>query len=138
MGVDSSNPGVLFLCVHNAGRSQMAAGWMRHLADGRIDVYSGGSDPADRVNPVAIAAMAERGVDIAGEQPRHWSDDRIRTAEVVITMGCGDTCPVYPGTRYVDWEVEDPSGLSLEAIRPIRDEIEERVRGLLAELDELG
>ncbi len=112
----------------------MAAGWMRHLSAGRVDVYSGGSDPADRVNPAAIAVMAERGVDIAGERPKHWTDDGIRTADVVVTMGCGDTCPVYAGTRYVDWELEDPSGLPIAEIRPIRDEIEERVRGLLAEL----
>lgn len=137
MSVDDSNPSVLFLCVHNAGRSQMAAGWMRHHAGGRIDVYSGGSYPADAVNPVVVAAMAERGIDIAGEPPRHWTEDGIRAADVVVTMGCGDTCPVYEGTRYVDWELEDPSGMPIEAVRPIRDDLDERVRGLITELDEL-
>lgn len=113
----------------------MAAGWMRDLAEGRVEVYSGGSDPADRVNPVAVAAMAERGVDITGYRPRKWTDDGIRSADLVVTMGCGDTCPVYPGTRYEDWELEDPSGLPIEAVRPIRDELEALVRGLIVELE---
>lgn len=129
-----SNPSVLFLCVHNAGRSQMAAGWMRHLGGDRIDVFSGGSEPADRVNQAAVAAMAEVGIDISAEVPQPWADETIRAADVVVTMGCGDTCPYFPGTRYVDWELEDPSGKDLEAVRPIRDEVERRVRGLMAEL----
>jgi len=96
-------PAVLFLCVHNAGRSQMAAGWLRHLAGDRIEVYSGGSEPADQINPAAVAAMAEEGIDISGEQPQRWTDDHARSADVVVTMGCGDVCPVYPGKRYEDW-----------------------------------
>ncbi len=132
--VPVSRPAVLFLCVHNAGRSQMAAGWMRHLAGDRVEVYSGGSEPASEVNPVAVEAMAEVGIDISGETPRRWSDQAVRAADVVVTMGCGDACPVYPGKRYVDWELEDPAGKTLEEVRPIRDEIEHRVRGLLADL----
>ena len=128
-------PSVLFLCVHNAGRSQMAAGWMRHLANGRVGVFSGGSEPADAVNPVAIEAMAEKGIDITGHEPQRWTDEIIGAADVVVTMGCGDTCPVFPGKRYVDWELDDPSGKPLDQVRPIRDEIERRVRGLLGELD---
>lgn len=127
-------PSVLFLCVHNAGRSQMAAGWLRQLAGDRVDVFSGGSDPADQVNPVAIAAMAELGIDISRQQPQRWTDDTILAADVVVTMGCGDECPLYPGRRYVDWELQDPSGLPIEEVRPIRDELEQRVRGLMAEL----
>jgi arsenate reductase len=130
-----STPTVLFLCVHNAGRSQMAAGWMRHLATDRVNVLSAGSEPTDQVNPVAVAAMAEKGIDIGAQQPRRWSDDSIRAADVVVTMGCGDECPVYPGRRYVDWELSDPAGLPLDEVRPIRDEIEDRVRTLLSELD---
>ncbi len=130
----TDRPTVLFLCVHNAGRSQMAAGWMRHLAGDHIEVHSGGSEPADEVNPVAVAAMTEKGIDINSRQPQPWTDDRIRAADVVVTMGCGDSCPVYPGRRYVDWELDDPAGLPLEAVRPIRDEIEDRVRRLLSEL----
>jgi arsenate reductase len=113
----------------------MAAGWMRHLAGERIEVYSGGSEPADQVNPVAVGAMAERGIDISGQQPQRWTDDRIRAADVVVTMGCGDECPVFSGRRYVDWELDDPAGLPLDEVRPIRDEIEDRVRTLLSELD---
>ncbi len=128
------NPSVLFLCVHNAGRSQMAAGWMRHLAGGEVDVFSGGSEPAETVNAVAVAAMAEKGIDITSEIPQPWSDEIVRAADVVVTMGCGDACPVFPGNRYVDWELEDPSGKDLDQVRPIRDEIEERVRGLLADI----
>jgi protein-tyrosine-phosphatase len=129
------NPSVLFLCVHNAGRSQMAAGWMRHLAGDDVDVYSGGSEPADRVNQAAVAAMAEKGVDISGEIPQPWADEIVRAADVVVTMGCGDACPVFPGKRYVDWEVEDPSGKTVEEVRPIRDDLEQRVRVLMAELE---
>ncbi|MEX0863334.1 MAG: arsenate reductase ArsC [Acidimicrobiia bacterium] len=127
-------PAVLFLCVHNAGRSQMAAGLMRHLSDGRVDVYSAGSEPAEVLNPAAVAVMAERGIDIGGETPKVWDDAMVRGADVVVTMGCGDTCPFYPGKRYIDWEIEDPSGQSLEQVRVIRDQLEGRVRGLLEEL----
>lgn len=129
------NPSVLFLCVHNAGRSQMAAGWMRHLAGDDVDVFSGGSEPAEQVNQAAIAAMAEKGIDIGGEIPQPWADEIVRAADVVVTMGCGDACPVFPGKRYVDWEVEDPSGKTVEEVRPIRDDLERRVRGLMAELE---
>jgi arsenate reductase (thioredoxin) len=128
------NPSVLFLCVHNAGRSQMAAGWMRHLAGDRVEVFSGGSEPAEQVNRVAVEAMAERGIDISGEIPQPWADEIVRAADVVVTMGCGDACPVFPGKRYVDWELDDPSGQPIEAVREIRDDLEGRVRCLLAEL----
>lgn len=131
---DAPVPVVLFLCVHNAGRSQMALGWVTHLAEDRADARSGGSEPAAAVNPVAVAAMAEAGVDIAGATPRRWDDEALRAADVVVTMGCGDTCPVVPSTRYEDWELADPAGLDLDAVRPIRDEIERRVRALLTEL----
>ena len=128
-------PAILFLCTHNAGRSQMAAGWLRHLGDGRVDVYSAGSNPGDGVNPTAVAAMAEVGIDIASAEPQKWTDAMVRTADVIISMGCGDTCPVYPGKRYLDWELDDPHGQGIDTVRPIRDEIERRIRGLL---DELG
>jgi len=128
-------PSVVFLCVHNAGRSQMAAGWLRHLAGDGVAVSSGGSDPASEVNPSAVAAMAEVGIDIAGALPARWTDAIVRDADVVVTMGCGDTCPVFPGVRYVDWPLDDPAGKRVEDVRPIRDEIERRVRALL---DELG
>lgn len=131
---ETLHPSVLFLCVHNAGRSQMAAGWMRHLAGDGVDVFSGGSEPAETVNQAAVAAMAEVGVDISAEIPQPWADEIVRAADIVVTMGCGDACPVFPGKRYVDWEIDDPSGKSVEEVRPIRDEIELRVRGLLAEL----
>ena len=127
-------PSVLFLCVHNAGRSQMAAGWMRALSDGKVSVFSGGSEPAEAINPTAVAAMAEKGIDIAAEVPRQWTDDAVKEADVVVTMGCGDTCPVFPGKRYVDWELEDPAGRAIEDVRSIRDDIEARVRDLLAQL----
>lgn len=129
------NPSVLFLCVHNAGRSQMAAGWMRHLAGNDVDVFSGGSEPAENVNQSAVAAMAEKGIDISGEIPQPWADEIVRAADVVVTMGCGDACPVFPGKRYVDWVVEDPSGKPVDEVRPIRDDLEERVRTLMAELE---
>jgi arsenate reductase len=128
-------PSVLFLCVHNAGRSQMAAGWMRHLGGDDVDVLSGGSDPASQVNPAAVEAMREVGIDIASEFPRPWTDEIIGAADVVVTMGCGDACPVVPGKRYLDWELDDPAGKPIEAVRPVRDDIERRVRTLL---DELG
>lgn len=127
-------PVVVFLCVHNAGRSQMAAGWMRHLAGDRVEVAAGGSDPAAEVNPAAVAAMAEVGIDIAGERPARWTEETLRRADVIVTMGCGDQCPVYPGKRYLDWELPDPAGRPLEEVRPIRDEIGRRVRELLLEL----
>jgi arsenate reductase len=128
-------PTVLFLCVHNAGRSQMALGWFKHLADDRAVALSGGSEPADQVNPSAVAAMAEVGIDITAEQPKRWTDEMFGEADVVITMGCGDTCPFAPGKRYEDWPLDDPAGQGVEAVRPIRDQIEHRVRGLLASLD---
>jgi protein-tyrosine-phosphatase len=127
-------PSVRFLCVHNAGRSQMAAGGMRHLAGDRVDVFSGGSEPGAGLNQGAVAAMAEKGIDISGELPQPWTDEFVRAADVIVTMGCGDACPVYPGRRYLDWELDDPAGRPLEEIRPIRDEIERRVRALLEEL----
>jgi arsenate reductase (thioredoxin) len=130
-----ATPAVLFLCVHNAGRSQMAAGWLRHLAGDAVDVSSGGSAPADRVNRAAVEAMAEVGIDIAAEQPRRWSEDVARRADVVVTMGCGDACPILPGTRHEDWELADPAGQPVEAVRQVRDDIERRVRALMASLD---
>ena len=130
----SATPTVLFLCVHNAGRSQMAAGFLRHLGQDRVRVLSGGSEPADTVNPAAVEAMAERDIDIAGARPQRWSDADLEATDVVVTMGCGDTCPVLPGKRYVDWELEDPAGKGVEAVRPIRDDIERRVRALMLEL----
>ena len=131
----AAQPSVLFMCVHNAGRSQMAAAFARRLAAGRIAVFSGGSEPAAALNQAVVAAMAERGIDISAEVPRRWVDDDVRAADVVVTMGCGDACPFFAGTRYEDWELEDPAGQGIEAVRPIRDEIERRVRGLLATLD---
>ncbi|MFV1963021.1 MAG: arsenate reductase ArsC [Acidimicrobiia bacterium] len=125
---------VLFLCVHNAGRSQMAAGFMRQLSDGEFDVFSGGTEPTESLNPVVVAVMAEKGVDISDQKPEKWTDERLRAADVVVTMGCGDTCPVVPGKRYVDWVLDDPSGKPLQAVRVIRNEIETLVESLLAEL----
>jgi len=130
----TDKPAVLFLCVHNAGRSQMAAGWLRNLAGDAVEVYSGGSDPGASTNPAAIEAMAEIGIDISGEQPRAWTDDDLRVADMVVTMGCGDTYPVVPGKRYEDWELTDPSGQPVEVVRSVRDEIERRVRDLVARL----
>jgi protein-tyrosine-phosphatase len=132
--VTDLTPSVLFLCVHNAGRSQMAAGWMRHLAGDRVEVFSGGSGPAEHINKVAVDAMAEKGIDISGEIPQPWADEIVRAADVVVTMGCGDACPVFPGKRYVDWELDDPSGQPIDVVRRIRDDLEVRVRRLLAEL----
>ena len=128
-------PAVLFLCVHNAGRSQMALGFFRHLAGDQAVAWSGGSEPGHEVNPTAIAAMLERGIDISREFPKPWTNDIVRAADVVVTMGCGDACPIFPGKRYADWELDDPAGRGIEAVRPIRDEIERRVRALLDELD---
>lgn len=128
------NPSVLFLCVHNAGRSQMAAGFMRHLSKGAVDVLSAGSEPAQSLNRVVVEAMAEKGIDIGEEIPRRWNDEIIGAAEVVVTMGCGDASPVFPGKRYVDWELDDPAGESIETVRIIRDEIERRVAALLEKI----
>ncbi|MDZ5620159.1 arsenate reductase ArsC [Nocardioides sp. HM23] len=127
-------PTVLFVCVHNAGRSQMAAGYLQHLAGDRIQVLSAGSQPADRINPVAVAAMAEEGIDIAREQPKVLTSDAVQDSDVVITMGCGDECPFYPGKRYEDWTLDDPAGQGIDAVRPIRDEIRARVVQLIEEL----
>jgi arsenate reductase (thioredoxin) len=124
-------PMVVFLCVQNAGRSQMAAGWMQHLAGDTVEVYSGGSDPASAVNPAAVEAMGEIGIDISNEFPKPWTDEVVRAADVIVTMGCGDSCPIFPGKRYLDWEVGDPAGLPLEEVRLIRDEIGDRVRGII-------
>ncbi len=128
-------PTVLFLCVHNAGRSQMALGWFNELAGDRAVAWSGGSEPGSEVNPAAIAAMAEVGVDIGHEFPKPWTDEIVQAADVVVTMGCGDACPLFPGKRYEDWELDDPTGMGIEAVRPIRDEIKRLVERLL---DELG
>lgn len=127
-------PTVIFLCVHNAGRSQMAAAWMQHLAGDRVRVLSGGSEPAEKVNPAAVEAMAEVGIDMSANKPRKWANTDIATADIVITMGCGDTCPVFPNVRYLDWDVDDPAGWSVESIRPVRDDIRTRVESLLNEL----
>jgi protein-tyrosine-phosphatase len=127
-------PIVLFLCVHNAGRSQMALGWFNELARGRAIAWSGGSEPGKEVNHAAVLAMGEVGIDITGEFPKPWTDEIVRAADAVITMGCGDACPIFPGKRYEDWELADPAGQDLDAVRPIRDEIERRVRALLASL----
>jgi arsenate reductase len=127
-------PEVLFVCIHNAGRSQMAAGLLNKLADGRVHVRTAGSDPDEEINPAAVEAMAEVGVDLSEEFPKPLTDEFVRAADAVITMGCGDACPIYPGKRYEDWELEDPAGKDLETVRRIRGEIEERVRVLLGEL----
>jgi arsenate reductase len=129
-----SKPSVLFVCVHNAGRSQMAAGWLRHLAGDAVEVRSAGSLPGDRVNPAAVEAMAEVGIDISDQRPKVLTTDAVEASDVVITMGCGDVCPAFPGRRYLDWQLEDPAGKGVESVRSIRDEIEVRIRGLLAEL----
>jgi arsenate reductase (thioredoxin) len=131
----SDAPSVVFLCVHNAGRSQMAAGWLQYLASDDVHVFSGGSDPESEVNPAAVEAMAEVGIDISREFPKPWTDEIVRAADVIVTMGCGDACPVFPGKRYEDWEVDDPAGKSVEDVRKIRDDIEGRVRNLVAEIE---
>ena len=131
----SDKPTILFVCVHNAGRSQMAAGYAQALGGDRVEVLSAGSEPKDQINPIAIQAMAEDGIDIAGNQPKILTTDAVRDSDAVITMGCGDACPIFPGKRYLDWQLTDPAGKGVEAVRPIRDEIDARVRGLL---DELG
>jgi arsenate reductase (thioredoxin) len=129
--VKSGVPSIVFLCVHNAGRSQMAAAWAQHLGRDRVEVFSGGSDPASEVNPAAVQAMAEAGIDISHAHPKPWTDDLVRAADLVVTMGCGDSCPIFPGTRYEDWDVPDPDGHDVADVRPIRDEIAGRVRSLL-------
>jgi len=128
-------PSVLFVCVHNAGRSQMAAGYLRHLAADRVEVRSAGSIPADRINPLAVEVMLEEGIDITAEQPKVLTGEAVETSDVVVTMGCGDTCPFFPGTRYEDWELDDPAGQDLGTVRRIRDEIRARVQVLISQLD---
>jgi arsenate reductase (thioredoxin) len=130
----SDRPSVLFVCVHNAGRSQMAAAFLTSLSGGAVEVRSAGSEPADEVNPAAVQAMAEVGIDITAEKPKILTDQAVRASDVVVTMGCGDTCPFYPGKRYEDWVLDDPAGQGVEAVRPIRDEIRRRVETLIAEL----
>jgi len=132
--VTTTTPTVLFVCVHNAGRSQMAAGFLKDLSNGSIEVLSAGSMPGNQINPVAVEAMAEVGVDIAGKQPKKLSEDTVKAADVVITMGCGDECPYFPGKRYEDWELTDPAGQGIETVREVRDEIKARVEGLIASL----
>ncbi|WP_372711340.1 arsenate reductase ArsC [Arthrobacter rhombi] len=130
----TTKPSVLFVCVHNAGRSQMAAAYLAALSAGAIEVRSAGSEPADSVNPAAVAAMAEEGIDMSAETPKVLTVDAVRESDVVITMGCGDACPIFPGKRYEDWELDDPAGQGIEAVRPIRDDIKTRIQGLIAEL----
>ncbi|MBD3778912.1 MULTISPECIES: arsenate reductase ArsC [unclassified Cellulomonas] len=132
---DATKPSALFVCVHNAGRSQMAAGYLRHLSGGAVEVRSAGSMPAEQINPVAVEAMLEEGIDIRAERPKVLTTDAVKASDVVITMGCGDACPIFPGKRYEDWALEDPAGQGIESVRPIRDEIRRRV---LVLLDELG
>ncbi|MGW5116072.1 arsenate reductase ArsC [Streptomyces noursei] len=131
----SDKPSVLFVCVHNAGRSQMAAAWLSHLAGDRIEVRSAGSAPGDTVNPAAVEAMREAGIDISAEKPKILTVDAVKESDVCITMGCGDACPIFPGKRYLDWKLEDPAGQGIEAVRPIRDEIKTRIETLIAEID---
>ena len=130
----ADTPTVLFVCVHNAGRSQMAAGYLRELGQGRIEVLSAGSQPADYINPVAVEAMLEDGVDITSEQPKVLTTDAVKESDVVITMGCGDACPIFPGKRYEDWKLDDPAGQGIDSVRPIRDDIKQRVTVLISEL----
>jgi protein-tyrosine-phosphatase len=138
MTTESHKPTVLFVCIHNAGRSQMAAGYLQHLAGDRIEVLSAGSQPADQINPVAVQAMAEEGIDIAAEQPKVLTPESVQASDVVVTMGCGDECPFYPGKRYEDWKLDDPAGQGLESVRPIRDEIRRRVEDLIGTLQPAG
>jgi arsenate reductase (thioredoxin) len=130
----SDKPSVLFVCVHNAGRSQMAAGWLRHLAGDAVEVRSAGSEPADQINPAAVEAMREVDIDITGQTPKLLEYGTVESSDVIITMGCGDVCPVFPGKRYEDWKLEDPAGKGVEAVRPIRDEIRDRITKLVGEL----
>ncbi|GAA0299370.1 arsenate reductase [Kineococcus aurantiacus] len=136
--MNQSKPSVLFVCVHNAGRSQMAAGWLTHLAGDAVEVRSAGSAPKDSVNPSAVAAMGEVGIDISDQSPKVLTPEAVEASDVVITMGCGDACPFYPGKRYLDWQLEDPAGKGVEAVRPIRDRIRTLVEQLLAELVPAG
>ena len=131
----TDRPSVLFVCVHNAGRSQTAAGWLRHLSGGAVEVRSAGSMPAEQINPAAVEAMLEEGIDIRAEQPKVLTTEAVQASDVVITMGCGDACPIFPGKRYEDWALEDPAGQGIDAVRPIRDEIRGRIEALLGELD---
>ncbi|WP_329175486.1 arsenate reductase ArsC [Streptomyces decoyicus] len=135
---DTALPAVLFVCVHNAGRSQMAAAFLTHLAGDRVQVRSAGSAPADSVNPAVVAAMAEVGIDVSAEAPKVLTVEAVQASDVVITMGCGDTCPVFPGKRYLDWQLPDPAGQGVESVRPIRDDIERRIRGLVDEIAPQG
>ena len=130
----SEKPSVLFVCVHNAGRSQMAAGYLKALSNGQVEVLSAGSEPKDQINPVAVQAMAEEGIDIANNTPKILTTEAVRNSDVVITMGCGDTCPIFPGKRYEDWELDDPAGQGIDAVRPIRDDIKARIEQLLSEI----
>ncbi len=130
----TSRPAVLFVCLHNAGRSQMAAGHFAALAGGRIDIRSAGSIPGDQINPIAIQAMAEEGIDISAQRPKVLTTDSVRASDVVVTMGCGDACPIFPGKRYEDWELEDPAGKDIETVRHVRDDIRRRVENLISEL----
>jgi arsenate reductase (thioredoxin) len=130
----SEKPVVLFVCIHNAGRSQMAAGFMTALSDGAVEVRSGGSEPGNEINPIAVQAMAEVGIDISQAVPQLMTTEQVRDSDVVITMGCGDVCPIFPGKRYEDWELADPKGKSIDEVRPIRDDIKERIQALLAEI----
>ena len=134
MTQSTGKPSVLFVCVHNAGRSQMAAGWLRHVAGDTVEVRSAGSEPATQINPVAVEAMREVGIDITDQSPKKLEWETAESSDVIITMGCGDACPIFPGKRYLDWALEDPAGKGVESVRPIRDEIENRIRGLLTEL----
>ncbi|MFF4402943.1 arsenate reductase ArsC [Streptomyces sp. NPDC001480] len=134
MSAPAPHVSVLFVCVHNAGRSQMGAAFLTYLADGQVEVRSAGSAPANTVNPAVVEAMKEVGIDISAQQPKILTTEAVQASDVVITMGCGDTCPVFPGKRYLDWQLDDPAGQGVDAVRPIRDQIEQRVRGLLAEL----
>jgi protein-tyrosine-phosphatase len=131
----SDKPSVLFVCVHNAGRSQMAAAYLAHLAGDAVEVRSAGSEPADQVNPAVVEAMAEEGIDVSAEIPKVLTVDAVQASDVVVTMGCGDTCPIFPGKRYLDWTLEDPAGQGVDAVRPIRDEIRTRIEGLISELN---
>jgi arsenate reductase len=130
----SDKPSVLFVCVHNAGRSQMAAGWLRHLAGDTVEVRSAGSAPAETINPAAVEAMAEVGIDITGQTPERLEFETAQDSDVIVTMGCGDACPIFPGKRYEDWKLDDPAGKGVEAVRPIRDQIKTRIEALLADL----
>ncbi|WP_371799376.1 arsenate reductase ArsC [Streptomyces sp. NBC_01707] len=138
MSTPAERPSVLFVCIHNAGRSQMAAAYLTHLAGDRVQVRSAGSAPADTINPAVVEAMSELGIDISAEAPKVLTVEAVRASDVVITMGCGDTCPVFPGKRYLDWALPDPAGRGVDAVRPIRDEIERRIRGLIDEIAPAG